>query len=137
MKVGVSLNDVEVPKAVPQGQYNVKVVSCEVKDAKEYLNDPTQFVVFGLEITDDGDFKGKRLRDQATFKIDSAKDPDGSKTETALGFLKEKLEALKVKWDPDGFDTEDCINKKAIASVIVGEYQGRETNQVTRLIRVK
>jgi len=137
MKIGVALNDVEVPKAVPPGQYNVRVVSAEVQDAKEHIMTPTRFIVMMLEITDDGDYKGKKLRDQATIEIDKAKDPDGEKAKTAHGFLKEKLEALKVKWDADGFDTEDIIGKKAIAVVSVGEWQGRETNQVNRLIRVK
>jgi len=130
-RIKVNLNDVQVQKPVPAGTYAIRVASCKHQDAKETA---TQFLVFEYEIIENSEYKGRTLRDQATIFIDPTKDPDGKKTQNSLGFLKEKLEALKFGWDPDGFDPEDIVGCTAAAVVTVGDYQGRAVNNVSRLV---
>ncbi len=133
-KVELQLDDIKTPEPVAAGSYLIKVLSCEVQNAKD---SETEMLAFQYEIIEDGDYKGRTLRDISVISIDKEKDPDRKKTATSLSYLKEKLEALNFKWDPDGFDPADIKGCKAIASVTIGEYQGREVNNVSRLYKIK
>ncbi len=52
-----------------------------------------------------------------------------SLVEEALWNLKGLVKALKIEWDEEGFDLEDCIHREFVAKLSVEPYEGRDFQQ--------
>ena len=122
-KIKINLDDAKPPETITPGPYLFEVTAAEQTVAKE---SDTEMVVWGCMVTEEGKFKGRKVRHQSVLIVDPKKDPDGEKTKFSQFLLRTFLESCRFTWDPDGFDPKDVVGSKFVGEVITDTSTGRE-----------
>ena len=115
-RINVKLDDVESSFQIyPEGSYLVELQeTSKIKKSKTSGAPKVTWISKILE----GEFEGKLLS------------WDTSLQDQALWNLKGMLEQIRVEWDEDGFELDDCTYQKIIVDVIVEDWEGTPRNYV-------
>lgn len=112
-----NLSDVETGfKALPADSYRVRIAAVEQKTSQ---TSGQPYLKFQLEVSD-GEYQGRKLFANASLQSH------------ALFTLKAILEACGAGWEEDGIDTEDILGREMLVEVNISDYNGKETNEVTK-----
>ncbi len=99
---------------LPSGRYKVKLTHAE----KRTTQDGSEYIAWQATV-EGGEYEGRKIFWNTSLK------------ENALWNLKGLLEAAKVEFDPEGFNTEDALGKLVELQIDVEEYEGRQVNRVS------
>ena len=122
--VNVSLSDAKEPKAVPEGEYDLRIISAEDKESKK--GNPMTEVKIAIEGED-----AYPIRHFITY-------PDGGEHDgMKLLEIKRFLECFGIAYDDDGFDTEDLPGATGRSLVVQEEGDNGVIYNRLRLPRLK
>ena len=128
-KIKINLDDAKPPESITPGPYLFEVIKAEQTVAKE---SDTEMIAWTCEVTEEGKFKGRKLRHQSVLVVDPIKDPDGEKTKFSQYMLRTFLESCRFVWDPDGFDPDTVVGSKFVGEVVTTVDSGREYSNLQK-----
>jgi len=134
IRTGKNLNEVPEEAAVPEGEYDLRVVNVESTRTKANDRD---MVALAIRVEDSAFPAAKLVRHYAVLPNENDfEEDDGRMAALFLRGLKRLLAVFEVEFGEEGFETEDLDGATGRCFLNVREYNGEDQNEL-RLPRLR